>query len=92
MFHHFGGIGLAFTALVSSGVYYTYYQVAKFTLNKCYAIVILQERNWTFENQRNNYSVGEYYFNDVPLSCEENFPDIARGELAKKPLYIPSLA
>jgi hypothetical protein len=27
---------------------------------------------------------GEYFFNDTPTSCEESFPDLARGEMSKK--------
>ncbi len=29
---------------------------------------------------------GEYFFNDTPFSCEEAFPDLARGEMSKKKL------
>ena len=48
------------------------------------------EKNWIHESEKNNPSVGEYYFNDSPWSCEESFPDLARGEIAKKQFETPT--
>ncbi len=61
-----------------------------FTAKKFYNHCILGERNWVLESQRQNPGYGEYYFKDSPLSCEENFPDLARGEMAKKKIELPS--
>jgi len=33
---------------------------------------------------------GEYFFKDVPLSAEEHFNDLARGEMAKKKVEKPN--
>lgn len=33
---------------------------------------------------------GEYFFKDVPLSAEEHFNDLARGEMAKKKVEKPT--
>ena len=87
MFHLFGVPGLVATGLCTASVYYLCYQTAKFSLNRIYRNCILQERDWNLERQRNNFSHGEYYFNDVYTSCEESMPDIARGEKAKKSIY-----
>lgn len=35
---------------------------------------------------------GEYYFNDTPISSDEAFPDLARGEMAKKSREKPEWA
>lgn len=41
-----------------------------------------------FKNIFNYFKLGygEYFFNDTPFSCEEAFPDLARGEMSKKKL------
>ena len=55
-----------------------------FAAKKVYHHAILGERCWIHEHQRWNHSAQNYYFNDSPMSCEESFPDIARGLLAMK--------
>lgn len=54
------------------------------TASKFYNHVLLGERQWLYERERQNNSFGYYYFKDVPFSCEESFPDLARVEIAKK--------
>lgn len=49
------------------------------------------ERNWILESERRDYGQGEYYFKDSYLSADERFPDIARGEMAKKNFLEKSL-
>lgn len=92
MFHFFGLPGLLMVGGVTAAAHYIWWQTAKFSFSKIYRHCILGERNWVHESARNNPSVGEYYFNDVPLSCEESMPDLARAEMAKKPLYKPTFA
>lgn len=53
-------------------------------LKKFYNNVILGERLWLYEQERQNPGYGEYFFNDSPLQVEESFPDLARGQMAKK--------
>lgn len=35
---------------------------------------------------------GDYFFKDSPLACEESFPDLARGEMARSIADRPSWA
>ncbi|KAL4490238.1 hypothetical protein ABPG72_004277 [Tetrahymena utriculariae] len=83
-FHQFGPLG----TLGAVGVYgltaYLYYKTTLFTVKKFYSNCILQEREWIYEQERQNPGYGEYFFKDVPLSAEEHFSDLARGEMAKK--------
>jgi len=67
---------------------YLWYKTAKFTAKKFYWHVLMGERQWIHEGEKNNPSVGDYYFTDTPWTSEEDFPDIARGEMAKKKLDI----
>lgn len=60
-----------------------WYKTGKFTAKKFYNHVILGDRQWLFEDSRQNPSYGEYYFKDTYLSHEEALPDVARGEMAK---------
>ena len=46
--------------------------------------MLLGDRVWIHEHSRWNHGAQRYQFMDSPLSCEEAFPDIARGELAKQ--------
>ncbi len=90
MFHNFGYPGVLAAAICTASVYYVCYQTAKFSINRIYRNCLLGERDWNYERARNNFSHGEYYFSDVYTSAEEHMPDIARGEKAKKPIYIGS--
>jgi hypothetical protein len=71
---------------------YLWWKTAKFTAKKFYYHVILGDSNWILEQEKNNPSVGEYYFSDAVWSSDEDFPDLARGEMAKKPLPKPEWA
>lgn len=68
---------------------YMYWKTTKFTLDKFYKHCLLGERNWLYEFYRQQPGVGLYYFKDDPLSCEENFPDLARLEMAKGKWPVP---
>ncbi|CAD8052910.1 unnamed protein product [Paramecium sonneborni] len=83
-FYNFGYVGLAGYGLYLLGASYLWWQVTKMTAVKFYKHCLLGERQWSYERERQNNTYGNYYFKDVPLSCEENFPDLARGEIAKK--------
>lgn len=76
---------------MSFGSLYLYYKTAKFTAKKFYWHVLMGERQWEFEADRQNsckiviiIAWGEYYFNDTPISSEENFPALAKAESTKK--------
>jgi hypothetical protein len=71
---------------------YLWYKTAKFTAKKFYYHVLLGERTWLHEMEKNQPVVGEYYFSDSPFSSDEAFPDLARGEMAKKKIDIPEWA
>ncbi len=62
---------------------YLWYKTTKFTAKKFYYHVIMGERAWIYEMERQNSGFGEYFFEDVPVASEESFPDLARGEMAK---------
>ena len=48
-----------------------------------YNRLVLGEKNWIHEHLRWNHSGNNYYFDDSPMSADDSFPDIARGEIAK---------
>ena len=50
------------------------------------------ERQWVYEDIKQNPGYGEYFFKDTPLAGEESFPDLARGEMAKKKIPLPEIA
>ena len=50
-----------------------------------YNHAIMGDRNWIHEHMRWNHGNQNYYFNDSPMSCDESFPEEARGEMAKIP-------
>lgn len=54
-----------------------------YTSRRFWNHVILGERNWDMEEQKVTPRGGEYYFKDTPFAGEENFPDLARGEMAR---------
>jgi hypothetical protein len=62
---------------------YLYWKTTVFTAKKFYDHVILGERNYVYERNRWQPGYGNYFFKDDPLSCEENFPDLARYEMAR---------
>jgi len=68
---------------------YIEYKTAKHFAKKFYYHVLCGERNWLLERERNNPTTGEYSFTDTPISSDEAFPDIARGEIAKKKFGSP---
>ena len=70
---------------------YLWYKTFCFTSKKFYNHVLMGERNWILESERRDYGQGEYYFKDSYLSADERFPDIARGEMAKKNFLEKSL-
>ncbi|EGR29430.1 hypothetical protein IMG5_155800 [Ichthyophthirius multifiliis] len=82
-YHLFGPVGALGVFGFAFGCGYLYYKTTLFMANKFYHHVILQERMWQFEAERQNPGYGEYFFNDVPVAAEESFPDLARGEMAK---------
>jgi len=71
---------------------YIWYKTALFTGKKFYYRVLLGERTWLHEMEKNHTTIGEYYFGDSPFSSDEAFPDLARGEMAKKKIDIPEWA
>jgi hypothetical protein len=71
---------------------YLWWKTAKFTGKKFYYHVLLGDNNWIHETEKQNPTVGEYYFSDAVWSSDEAFPDLARGELAKKQNEKPSWA
>jgi len=71
---------------------YLWYKTAKFTAKKFYYHVLLGERTWLYEMEKNQPTVGDYYFSDSPFSSDEDFPDLARGEMGKKKLDTPEWA
>ena len=91
-FHSFGYTGLIAAGSVSSSIFYCWYQSTTFFINKFYRHAILQERNWIHEFNRQNPTIGEYFFSDVPNSCDENFPDVARQIAAGLTTYSPEWA
>ena len=48
-----------------------------------YIKAVPDSTKWRDKNSYNEPYV-RYYFKDAPFSCEENFPDLARAEFAKK--------
>ena len=60
--------------------------VSVYTAKKVYNAAILGDRNWIHEHLRWNHANQHYYFDDSPMSCDESFPDAARGEISKIPL------
>jgi hypothetical protein len=50
------------------------------------------ERNWILEQERQQPGANEYYFSDSPWTSDEAFPEIARGEMAKKKIEKPEWA
>ena len=63
---------------------YTWLQTTAYAADKVYNHMLLGDRVWIHEHSRWNHGAQRYQFMDSPLSCEEAFPDIARGELAKQ--------
>lgn len=52
---------------------YLWWKTTKFTLHKFYRHVIMGDRNWLFEQEKDP-AYGEYYFSDAPWSSDEAFP------------------
>ena len=71
---------------------YLWCKTAKFTAKKFYYHVLLGERNYFYEQMKLDGGAGEYYFKDTPFSSDEDFPDLARGEMAKKTREAPEWA
>jgi hypothetical protein len=82
-YHLYGPFGAACAFAIPLSAFYLWYKTGKFTAKKFYNHVILGDRQWLFEDSRQNPSYGEYYFKDTYLSHEEALPDVARGEMAK---------
>lgn len=68
---------------IHNSVGYLEWKTFKFTLHKFYRHVIMGDRNWLYEQDKEP-SYGEYYFKDAPFSCDENFPYEARHEMSLK--------
>ncbi|KAM3140982.1 hypothetical protein pb186bvf_006993 [Paramecium bursaria] len=83
-YENYGSLGLAGFGLYFGSAAYIFWQTTKYTAKKFYSHVLLGERQWYWEKERNNNTIGLYYFKDSPLSCEESYPDIARVEIARK--------
>ncbi|KRX10504.1 hypothetical protein PPERSA_01516 [Pseudocohnilembus persalinus] len=85
-YHLYGPIGVSGVVGFWGTAAYLWYKTTVFTAKKFYHHVLLGERQWIYEMERQNPGYGEYFFNDTPWSQEESFSDLARGEMAKKPM------
>ena len=84
LFRIYGPIPCALIAVYPIGWLYALFNSCLFTADKFYNHVIMGERLWIDETLKWNHTNQHYQFNDSPLSCEEAFPDVARGLLAQK--------
>ena len=69
---------------------YYWVRIALFCGGKMYRWIVFGEKNWEYERLNITPYGGEYFFKDSPLSSEEDFPDLARGEMAKSISERPS--
>ena len=79
----FGGAAVAGAFGLWGIVGYLEWKTFKFTLHKFYRHVLMGDRNWLYEQDKEP-SYGEYYFKDAPFSCDENFPMEARLHMSVK--------
>ena len=80
----FGPVGVGLLLIYPALTGYLWAKTTAFTARKFYRNVLLGDRNWAAEMEKNRREGGEYFFKDTPLATEEDFPDLARGEMAKK--------
>jgi hypothetical protein len=82
--HVYGPVAPLMVFGIATFAFYVWYKVAIYTAKKIYSCVVLGERAWLLEMDRNN-AWGEYYFKDTPMASDEDFPDLARAVMGQKP-------
>eukprot|EP01015_Nassula_variabilis_P032229 TRINITY_DN745_c0_g2_i2.p2 TRINITY_DN745_c0_g2~~TRINITY_DN745_c0_g2_i2.p2 ORF type:complete len:151 (+),score=38.41 TRINITY_DN745_c0_g2_i2:66-518(+) len=89
-FHLFGPVGVGLALLYPTLAGYFWIKTTAFTGKMFYRNVLLGDKNWAWEMERNRREGGEYFFKDTPLATEDDFPDLARGEMAKTKAEAPT--
>ena len=81
-FHRFGRFPAYAVAAIPFVAFYAWFRVSSYCVRRLWNNVVLQEREWAWEQERRPY-YGKYYFEDEPLSAQENFPKLARYEMSR---------
>jgi len=85
LFRMYGAVPCIAVLMAPIAMTWAFLNCSVFAGKKVYNHAICGERAWIHEHMRWNNSSQNYFFNDSPMSCEESFPDLGRGELAKLP-------
>ena len=85
LYHVYGPIAPFLVASPPIIAFYMWYRTAILTGKMFYNRVILQDRLWIMEADKNN-TWGDFYFKDTPVANDDNISDLARYEMGKKPI------
>ena len=85
LYHVYGPIAPFLVAIPPIIAFYMWYRTAILTGKMFYNRVILQDRLWIMEADKNN-TWGDFYFKDTPVANDDNISDLARYEMGKKPI------
>ena len=82
-YHKFGRFATLAALTMPYIAFYAWFRISTFCMRRLWNNIVLQEREWYFEVDRNNY-YGNYYFLDTPLASEDSIAYFGLSEIGSK--------